>query len=112
MAALDKIFTKNKTEILIALVQELPVIWNKDAEGHGLHTLRRSLWEGIAHDLGGPSKGFTAKLCDKKWKGLRDTFRQKCKELKGKMGQEAKRIRAWRWYKQLLWLVPYLGIRE
>ena len=55
---------------------------------------------------------FTEQDCRAKWKGLRDTYVRKKKQLKNRSGQAAKRIVQWKYLAPLSFLNKYLQERE
>lgn len=92
-------------EILILEVQERPCLWDQklDIKMRGINIIRKA-WEEVGRAL-----NENPKICQKKWKNLRDTFLRKYKDEKSytASGSAAtNKIMTWKYYKQMEFLKP------
>ncbi|CAH1979196.1 unnamed protein product [Acanthoscelides obtectus] len=107
-------------EVLITLVQERPVIWDKTIEGYKNKRLKFDCWKEIFvqlnpafEDLSGEEKNTFGQHVMKKWTNMKDNW-MKCHKKMGeyKSGAGAHKIRKYNFYDQMLFLSKIVEHRK
>ncbi|KAK7867109.1 hypothetical protein R5R35_005833 [Gryllus longicercus] len=109
------------SELVINEVEKRPALFNKTLKDYSDANLKSKLWEEVCLNvlstiwgqLSTEKKKQAGTLVQRRWKNLRTCFARELREQKSvKSGQPAGKRRKYKFYDQLLFLLPTVEVRE